>query len=57
MRAIYKLIQTVRFFDLPPVFDGVPPGASQVMTTHPANTYRLEVRSGGVMHSVVWKDA
>lgn len=57
MRAIYQMIEKVRFFDLAPVFDGVPTGASQVMTTVPANTYRLEVRSGGVTHSVLWKDA
>jgi hypothetical protein len=57
MRAVYQAIENVRFFDLPPVFNGVPPGLGEVWTTVPANTYRLEVRNGGVAHSVLWRDA
>jgi hypothetical protein len=57
MRAIYRAIEDIRFFDFPPTFRGVPSGVHEVTTTVPSNTYRLEVRNDGVVHAVVWKDA
>jgi hypothetical protein len=56
MRTIYQAINQVRFFELPSVFGGVPPGLSGIRVSHPAKTYRLEVLNGGLTHSVVWKD-
>ena len=57
MRAIYRTIENIRFFDYPSTFVGVPTGLQEVTTFHPAPTYRLEVRNGGVVHTVLWKDA
>src|SRR4029077_9292375 len=57
MRTIYQTVEKVRFFDLTSPFNGVPPGLNEVTTFGPASTYRLEVRNGGVVHTVVWKDA
>jgi hypothetical protein len=56
MRTIYQTVEKVRFFDLTSPFKGVPPGLNEVTTFSPANTYRLEVQNGGVVHTVVWKD-
>jgi hypothetical protein len=57
MSAIYNVIQDIRFFDFPSTFTGVPAGAKEVSETSPAPTYRLEVRSGGAVHTVSWTDA
>jgi hypothetical protein len=57
MRAIYQTMEQIRLFDYPSPFNGVPSGLSEVGTFHPANSYRLEVRNGGVVHTVIWKDA
>ena len=57
MRTIYQDLEKIRFFDYPSPFNGVPSSDIVVATTTPASTYRLEVRNGGVVHTVVWKDA
>src|SRR5436190_17291857 len=57
MAAIYRAVEDIRFFDLPATFVGVPTGVQEVTTTDPYTTYRLEVRNGGVDHTVVWRDA
>jgi hypothetical protein len=57
MSAIYWEIERVRFFDLPSWYSAVPLGLSEIMIFAPSNTYRLEVRHGGVGHTVTWKDS
>jgi hypothetical protein len=57
MATIYRAIDNIGFFNLPATFDGVPAGLREVTTTVPYTTYRLEVRHGGIVHAVVWKDA
>ena len=57
MLAIYRTIENIRFFDFPATFNGVPLGLQIVTSLSPHFTYRLEVRNGGVVHAVVWKDA
>ncbi len=57
MRAIYETLEAIRFFDYPSTFVGVPIGLRVVGTVTPASTYRLQVRNGGVVHTVLWKDA
>ena len=57
MTAIYRAIENIRFFDYPSTCVGVPIGVQDVKTTIPSNTYRLEVRNAGVVHSVSWRDA
>lgn len=57
MTAIYRAIENTRFFDYPSAFSGIPTGLQVVAEMHPAPTYRLEVRNGGVVHAVSWKDA
>jgi hypothetical protein len=57
MTAIHRAIENIRFFDYPSTFVGVPPGVQEITTTIPHFTYRLEVRNGGVVHTVSWKDA
>jgi hypothetical protein len=57
MAEIYRTVESIRFSDLPPTFNGVPAGRQEVWLTEPYTTYRLEVRNGGVVHSVRWKDA
>jgi hypothetical protein len=60
MTAIYRTIEDIRFFDYPSTFDGVPTdvrdGVRDVITTVPYDTYRLEVRNAGVVHTVSWED-
>jgi hypothetical protein len=56
MTTIYRTIESIRFFDYPSTFVGVPAGLQEVITTTPSNTYRLEVRNAGVVHSVSWND-
>jgi hypothetical protein len=57
MRTIYQTMEKIRFFDYLSPFNGVPSGLSVVGEFGPASSYRLEVRNGGVVHTVVWKDA
>jgi hypothetical protein len=57
MTAIYRTIEDIRFFDYPSTFDGVPTGGQIVRETSLYNTYHVEVRNAGVIHTVAWKDA
>jgi hypothetical protein len=57
MAAIYCTIENIRFFDYPSTFSGVPAGLQEVGEFHPAPTYRFEVRNGGSVHAVTWKDS
>ena len=57
MTAIYRTIENIRLFDYPSTFNGVPAGLQVVAELHPAPTYRFEVRNGGSVHTVSWKDA
>lgn len=57
MTAISLTIESIRFFDYPSAFHGVPPDLPEVGWLHPAPTYRLEIRTAGSVHTVSWKDA
>jgi hypothetical protein len=57
MTAIYRTIEDIRFFDYPSTFNSVPTGVQIVRETSLYNTYHLEVRNAGVIHTVSWKDA
>jgi hypothetical protein len=57
MKTIHQMIEEIRFVDYPSQYHGVPTGLKVVTTFHPASTYRLEVRIGGITHVVTWKDA
>ena len=57
MSTIYRTIESIKFFDYPATFVGVATGVPEVTTTVPYDTYHLEVRNGGVIHAVTWKDA
>ena len=57
MRTIYQTMEKIRFFDYPSPVNGVPSGLREVAEFGPASRYRLEVRNGGVVHTVIWKDA
>ena len=57
MRAIYRSIENIHFFDYPSTFVGVPDGLQKTGAFAPAPTYRLEVRNEGAVHTVSWKDA
>ena len=57
MSAIYRTIESIKFFDYPSTFVGVVKGVPEVTMTVPYRTYRLEVRNAGVIHAVTWKDA
>jgi hypothetical protein len=54
MSAIYRAIESVRFFDYPAVFVGVPPGAVETIHISPSYKYGFEVRNAGVVHTVSW---
>jgi hypothetical protein len=56
MTDIHETIQKIRFFDYPSNFSGVPTGLGTLFASHPNITYRLEVRSGGHVHTVTWND-
>jgi hypothetical protein len=56
MKTIYQTIENIRFFDYSSAFVGFPKGLQQVEEFGPAHAYRLEVRNGGAVHIVVWKD-
>jgi hypothetical protein len=56
MRTIYQTIEQIRFFELASPFTGVQAGLNEVITISPSRRYRLEVRNGGVVHTVVWTD-
>jgi hypothetical protein len=57
MTAIYATLENLRVFEYPSTFLGVLAGADEVTTTRPSPTYHLDVRNGGVVHSVSWTDA
>jgi hypothetical protein len=57
MNTIHQTIEEIRFVDYPSQYSGVPSGLKVITTFHPASTYRLEVRIGGLTHVVTWKDA
>lgn len=56
MRTVYQAIESLRFFDIPSSFIGIPLGRTEVRSTSPASSYRLEVRNAGIVHVVSWKD-
>jgi hypothetical protein len=57
MAAVYDAIGSIGFFNYPTKFLGVKPTATDEITVRgPSTTYRLEVRSSGVMHIVSWDD-
>jgi len=57
MAAVYDAIGSIGFFNYPTKFLGVKPTATDEITVKgPSTTYRLEVRSSGVMHVVSWDD-
>jgi hypothetical protein len=57
MNLIHTTVQTIRFFDYPSPYYGVPAGVKTLQEFGPAKTYRLEVREAGVVHQVMWHDA
>jgi len=56
LRTIYQAIEDIRFFDYPPAFVGLPEDRKSAREFHPSRLYRMEVRSGGSEHAVVWDD-
>jgi hypothetical protein len=56
MKTIYETIQKVGFLAYPSDYRGAPDVGASVMTI-PYETYRLEVRIGGLTHAVSWEDA
>jgi hypothetical protein len=57
LTTIRRTVETIRFFDYPSTFTGIPAGTSEVTQITPAPRYRLKVRNGGVVHMVSWEDA
>jgi len=57
MSTIYRTLENIRFFDYPSAFVGVRPDAKVITETTPSTIYRLEVRNGGVVHTVSWNDS
>jgi hypothetical protein len=58
MQSIFQAIERMRFFDYPSSFNGSTPRPSgtDAGIVAPANSYILEVRNGGVVHAVMWRD-
>jgi hypothetical protein len=57
MRIIYEKIQEIGFLNFPSKYEGSAGlGAPGVTMTIPSETYRLEVRNGGIVHTVLWED-
>jgi hypothetical protein len=57
MADAHAALDSIRFFDYPTKFLGARPTATgEAKTVHPYATYRLEVRSSGVVHTVSWDD-
>jgi hypothetical protein len=56
MKIIYEAIQSIGFLTYPSDYRGTP-GVGESIMTIPYETYRLEVRIGGVTHAVSWEDA
>jgi hypothetical protein len=57
MAAVYDAFGSIGFFDYPSAFRGVSQTATgETTTVAPSTSYRLEVRSSGVVHSVTWGD-
>jgi hypothetical protein len=55
MSVIYWEVERVRFFDLPTPYSGVRSGLLTLTMFHPSNTYQMEVRNGGVVHTITWE--
>jgi hypothetical protein len=57
MAAVHDALGSIGFSDYPTKFQGASPtAAGEIKMVQPSDTYRLEVRSGGVVHSVTWND-
>ena len=57
MAAVYDAIGSIGFFNYPTKFLGVKPAATaENFGRLPFTTYRLQVRSSGVVHTVSWED-
>jgi hypothetical protein len=56
MKTIYEAMQTIGFLKYPSDYRGTTDVGDSTMTI-PYETYRLEVRIGGVSHAVFWEDA
>jgi len=56
MKTIYEAIQRIGFLSYPSAYRGTPDVGDSTMTI-PYETYRLEVRMGGLSHTVSWEDA
>lgn len=56
METVYEAIQRIGFLKYPPHYEGAPDVGDSIMTI-PYETYRLEVRMGGLTHAVSWDDA
>jgi hypothetical protein len=57
MGIISSRIRTIQFFDYPSQLFSVPADQRVVAEIHPSATYRLEVRDGGLTHTVAWNDS
>jgi len=56
MKTVYEAIQRIGFLTYPSNYRGASDtGVSTMMIPH--ETYRLEVRMGGLSHTVSWEDA
>jgi hypothetical protein len=57
LAGVYDALASIGFFDYPSAFRGVSQtGTSEIAETGPSTSYRLEVRSSGVVHSITWDD-
>jgi hypothetical protein len=57
MSAVYREIVNIRFFDYQSDFKRVAPRpGGEISITSPSTTYRLEVRSVGMTHTVTYDD-
>ena len=57
MADVHAALDSIRFFDYPTKFLGARPTATgEARTVIPYTTYRLEVRSSGVVDTVSWDD-
>ena len=56
MKTVHEAIQRIGFVTYPSDYRGAPDVGESIMTI-PYETYRLEVRLGGLTHAVSWEDA
>jgi hypothetical protein len=56
MAAVYDALGKIAFFDYPSMFPGGSRTQGEITTISPSTSYRLEVRSAGVVHVVRWDD-